>query len=171
MGTEGIRRISLEMPLASRLIAIDGAFVGQAGSQAWFVNGAALGRADLETGEVVHSLPGDLAGDYGVRAVLQGNRVYVLGSGGFTILNAHTGDQIARSPWPDELNEYRARFGDGFAHSPGDSPQYLWQGIVKQPAGSPATCFPLADRVSKNALYTLINDSCIVAIRSVDPAS
>lgn len=171
MGGEGLRRISLEMPLASQPAAVDGVFVGQAGSQAWFVSGAMLRRADLETGQVFLALPREVAGEYGVRAVLQGNRVYVIGSGGLLILNAHTGEQITRSAWPKDYIEYREKYGDGFAEAKNEPFQYFWQGIVKPATGLPAMCFPIADRVSRDALYTLINDSCIVAIRGAGPAS
>ena len=164
MDERGARRISLQLPFASKFFPVSGVFLGAAGDHAWILRESSLVHIDANRGIV-----GEADIRYlgpAPRGVLAGTRVYVRGNGGVAVFNALSGQRISGSNWDPAAVNYLARqFKDVPSHSEEAAAAYLWQGIVKRAApGYPEQCVRVSDVILQGKYCTVFGDNRIVAV-------
>ena len=170
-GSEGLRDISLRLPLASRFHPAGGSYLGSVGSQAWFLAGDSLSRLHLLDGtRTVSSVASLSSAGEEIRAVLGGGRLYVIGDKGIRVINAFDGDVIGAWSWPESLVAYRERLRLAEANpmeSANADPGFpVWQGVVRTDLSAFPYCLPLRDLAAGDTLFALIGDGAVVALRS-----
>lgn len=158
MDPDGIRLISLDLPLASDYFKVTGTFVGASGSHAWILNRDQLIHIDGGEGVIRETTTSDLG--TGAAATLVGGWIYVRGQSGVAVFNASTGKRIARSEWDDEMKRYLEE-----VDPPASGEQYTWQGMVRQKAtGHPRFCYPILDTAANGRYLATFGGNRIVAI-------
>ncbi len=165
MGKEDLRTLNLDLPLSSLRIPAQATYLGQVGTHLWFLEPRRLLGVDPSGGDSPLTVSLDaLCGDEGqARALVAGSRLYALGDQGLRIINGHNGQPILQSRWPDKMVSYtEKRPVSAYAPEPG---AYVWQGIVKRPAGRPAWCQPVRDCVGNGFLYVFTGDGSFAALR------
>lgn len=165
MEKEGIRRISLHLPLASVRLKAEGTFLGESGNHVWLIRKGELIHVDFRQGQSFRHSVSSLGPEDDLRGVLAGTRVIVRGQKGVKILNSFSGRTIAEWAWPEELTDYLSELNDS---GEGNNPvveAYKWQGVVQKGApGQPAYCYPITDIVSERLYVTTFRDDCVVAL-------
>ena len=165
MGVEGIREISLALPVGAHRFSINGILLGVAGDSVWLLEGNVLTQLGLTDGlkrEVKIDSQSRNIGE--IRAVMSGSRIYVSHAQGLTVLNAHSGKVIGKNSWPDLMMDYMAK-GRGGIGQDAEHQVAAWQGYVRSAPGRSAYCFPLRNRVQGDRLYTMVDESSFVMLR------
>ncbi|MCP5550980.1 MAG: PQQ-binding-like beta-propeller repeat protein [Akkermansiaceae bacterium] len=176
MSSNGVRRVSLDLPLASRSMPATGVFIGVSGSHAWFLDGATLHHLDFGSGKRFQVLLGSTLGEKETRGLLSGSRLYLMGDRGVLVLNARTGSRIATFSWPEAMLSYADRQGlemgrgqvpetSGARAATAPVVERVWQGVVPRNPGAPPYCFPFRDRVRGDRLFVLLGNSRVAALR------
>lgn len=166
MGAEGIRAISLALPIASRHYPVKGVWVGIAGEQAWFLDSGSLTKLSLLDGQVERvPVSGESGEDAAlVGAVMSGSRIYVSHRQGLMVLNARSGRVISEKAWPAMMGEYLHKRQAG-SEGTEEIGMAVWQGFIRKTPGQPVYCFPLRNRVAGEKLFTMVGDGSLVMLR------
>lgn len=162
------RRLSDDLPLASRELPAAGTFLGVTGDHAWFLDGDSLLHLDFHRGRSGKLRIGDLGAPSEVRATLAGNQVVVRGNASLALVNAVTGEILGRALLPASLAGYLAatlpgKDGDGEIRR-------VWQGRVRRSGpGRPPRCLPVGDVIDQGACLAAFGDR-VVACLEPSPA-
>ncbi|MCB1229097.1 MAG: PQQ-binding-like beta-propeller repeat protein [Verrucomicrobiae bacterium] len=173
-GESGLRSISLKLPLASTFLPARGVYLGNSGSEAWFLDGELLRRLDLSSGRSSTLSLAPIQGEgKSARAVLSGGRVYAIGDSGIRVHNAWSGELIAAWQWPPDLQSYRNRLAKndsagGISGNPDDQRLDVWQGMIRPGVTAVSYCLPIRDLVDRDTLFALAGDSAVVALRNLE---
>lgn len=160
LGDESVRRISLDLPMASRDLPAAGALLGSVGDHIWFLDGAELVHGDFRKGRTTR-IPLGETGE--VTASLSGFRILVRGSQTLRIFNAQTGAPLGQAPLPETLLDYLAEA----PAEPGAASPHAWQGrIARRAAGRSAFCLPTDDLVREGRYFTVFRDRFVVCLEA-----
>ncbi|MEO0414468.1 MAG: hypothetical protein AAF226_05895 [Verrucomicrobiota bacterium] len=164
--SEGVvRKISLDLPVASSHYKASGAYLGQSHGNLWFLSSSGLQQIDSGRNKT-RMLVVDEIGEAGsIRGTVSGERVYLTGSNGYRVFHARTGGVISQGAWPEELIAYLAAQRGN--KEPDIRSGYQWQGQMLQASGNaPTYCFPASVSVTADQVITIFNQRSIVAISS-----
>ncbi len=166
MGDQGLREISLALPIGSNRFGVQGILLGVAGDKLWFLNGSVLRQLSLsDHRDLKVKIAGQAEGESRVNAVMSGSRIYVSHTQGVSVLNAYSGRVISENEWPGMMKDYLAKQGVSNGGG-GEDNVVVWQGrIVNIPVG-PVYCFPLRNQASGDRLFTMVDDSRFVMLRN-----
>ncbi|MFK5920686.1 MAG: PQQ-binding-like beta-propeller repeat protein [Verrucomicrobiota bacterium] len=170
MGDQSLQDISLSLPIGSKRYAVSGVLLGVAGDKLWFIHGAVLSQLSLSDGQQRQVKINEAQEEQNtVHAVMSGSRIYVSHGQGLTVLNAYNGRVINSSAWPELMADYLVK-QSAYASAADGQGMVAWQGYVRSIPGRPAYCFPLRDKVHGERLFSMVNDSSFVMLRSRQPS-
>jgi thioredoxin-like negative regulator of GroEL len=163
MQEEAVRRLSTDLPLASRQLAARGSFLGRVGDHAWFLDRGELIHVDFHRQRSLRLTLGDLGTPAELRATLAGNHLVVRDNASVVVVNALTGERLGRAALPTALVEYLA--GMLPAAAEGATAGFAWQGrLHRSGPGRPLRCLPIGDRISHGACLAAFGNRTVVCL-------
>ncbi|MEZ5299195.1 MAG: PQQ-binding-like beta-propeller repeat protein [Verrucomicrobiales bacterium] len=203
-GSAPVQSLSLDFPLAARPIGVYGIFAGWAGGKFVTVQNrqSSIFNASTGAGNTVELDPiaspekrsdGAVAPVGLLQATVAGARVYYSGPRGILCVNAHTGSEIFRSPWPEAAVEFAGdsdwvgggseeRPGDETATPGGQTPVQAisrsggqqggsglstnWYGYTNNDYAGP--CQPLLNTAANGILYAIATPGRLIALGAED---
>ena len=164
MQDPSVRKLSTDLPLASRELAAGGTFLGRVGDHAWFLDGGELLHVDFHRERSLRLLLSDLGSPSELRATLTGNQIVVRGNASVAVFNALTGERLGRAPLPSALVEYLATMLPAEQDSR-DGAEFVWQGrLHRSGPGRPVRCLPVQDRITAGAALSVFGDRIVVCL-------
>jgi predicted Zn-dependent protease len=163
MQDAAVRRLSTDLPLASRQLAARGTFLGRVGDHAWFLDRGELIHVDFHRQRSIRLTLGDLGSPTELRATLAGNHLVVRDNASVVVVNALTGERLGRAALPTALVEYLAAMLPTKAEEA--EADFAWQGrLHRSGPGRPAHCLPVGDRINPGACLATFGNRIVVCL-------
>lgn len=181
MQGDRVRRISSQLPVASRELQASGVFLGRVRNHAWFLDVASLVHADFSGDRVTRLSLHDLGDPRSIRVTLSGNLLLVRGESGLKLINGLNGEVIGQGPLPEALVDYLAGFPGELPPPLPDTPvvpgtlpshELVWQGRVQRNRmHSPGLLVPVSDLLWGSQYTTLFGKRFVVCLNAPDDGS
>ncbi len=170
MEQKRVHRISIDLPIESRQLQASGTFIGQSDEHLWFFDEGDLLHADFRRGKTTRISVRDLGAPSTIRFTLNAGRLVVRGNASMIMLNAHTGEILARASLPETLVRYLSE--KLTANPSGETVRFVWQGqITKRPLGGFSRCVPITDLPGSESYIAVCGGRMIAClVPSVVPA-
>ena len=167
MQGEKVRRISSDLPVASRELSAGGTWIGRAGDHAWFLQGHLLLHADFARDRISRLSVHDLGDPAFLRATVVGNQVVVRGAAAIRVINALSGEVLGQAAFPTTLIDYLKGFsGDFDFGAEGANPEdFAWQGRIRRddPA-SAGVSVPVTDLFAGSQYHAVFGHRLVVSL-------
>lgn len=169
-----VRRISSDLPVASRELSMTGTWIGRAGNHLWFLEGSILNHADFGRERVSRLSLHDLGDPAFLRATVVGNQVIVRGAAAIRVINALSGEVLGQATFPTTLLDYLGAFPEEFtpgAANPAGG-DFAWQGrFYRNETTAAGIALPVGDLVEGLQYHTVFGRRLVVSLGRADDDS
>ncbi len=172
MEQDRVHRISIDLPIESRQLPASGTFIGQSDEHLWFFDEGDLYHADFRRGKTTRISVRDLGAPSTIRFTLNVGRLVVRGNASMIMLNAHTGEILARASLPEALvRDLSEKLN---SNSLEEIVSFVWQGqITRRALGGTSHCVPITDVPGSESYIAVCGGrmiACLVPSVSATPA-